>query len=347
MKPKVFLSSTCEDLNVIRTELDQFFEERGFEVLNSESASFGVDPGKHSHSACLSAVKEADYLLLLIGKRRGGTFIGSEASITNEEYNAALAQGIPCIVCVDKTVNDYRRTFKRNPSSDHAHIVEDVRVFHFIDYVSSGHSDNWLHLYSSVKDLRKILTAQLAHYLWMFSRNQRPNQSQTPQEVLVLPFPDSLPALAKLYKGQVEQTAMRNGLFELHRLVNSIQTSDTKADAKLEKLKQLWIVARYGELSDMGNGDTLRMDADNFAQYAWSATRGKRVNAQFKDFGVQAVYDLNADETGANLEIRFLASDEEKPIAWTLQEYVKQLLKTHPEKEAFELFKRFDVQCFR
>ena len=111
-KPRIFLSSTCYDLSIIRDELTRFLEERGFEVINSEKSSFGVTPGLHSHSACLEAVNEADYLLLIIGKRRGGTYIGSEKSITNEEYNRAVSLGIPCIVCVLREVFDYIKTYK-------------------------------------------------------------------------------------------------------------------------------------------------------------------------------------------------------------------------------------------
>ena len=78
------------DLSLVRSELTSFLEDKGFHVINSENKSFGVTPGLHSHSACLAEVSTADYLLLLIGRRHGGTFIGSTSSITNEEYRAAL-----------------------------------------------------------------------------------------------------------------------------------------------------------------------------------------------------------------------------------------------------------------
>jgi len=38
-KPRIFLSSTCYDLSIIRDELTRFLEERGFEVINSEKSS--------------------------------------------------------------------------------------------------------------------------------------------------------------------------------------------------------------------------------------------------------------------------------------------------------------------
>ena len=97
-KPRIFISSTCFDLNDVRSELTSFLGKYGFEVLNSQLKNFGVTPQKHSHTACLEQVHNADYCIVIIGRRRGGTFIASEKSITNEEYNLAVKRGIPIII---------------------------------------------------------------------------------------------------------------------------------------------------------------------------------------------------------------------------------------------------------
>ena len=94
-KPRTFISSTCFDFADARASIAKHLKELGHEPLLSDSPSFGVSLGKHSHVACLDQVENSEYLVLLIGGRRGGTFVGSEKSITNEEYRHALKKYIP------------------------------------------------------------------------------------------------------------------------------------------------------------------------------------------------------------------------------------------------------------
>ncbi len=343
-KPRIFLSSTCYDLSIIRDELTRFLEERGFEVINSEKSSFGVTPGLHSHSACLEAVNEADYLLLIIGRRRGGTYIGSEKSITNEEYNRAVSLGIPCIVCVLREVFDYIKTYKKNPGADHSHIVDDVRIFHFIEYIASGHSDNWIHKFETIDDLKKILTAQFAHYLYLFSRSLRPNkkEKESKEKIYITEFPTNLNKLLEKNLSQEEETVLRNGLYKLHQIIVKILKADIKKDAKLEKLKCLWIFGRYGELIPNWSSCLLSMNMDNFKQYAWSYHRAKRVFNQFKEFGVNGWID----EDGENIYIKFDEENEDNGIAWALKDYVDTLLSQHDEENAYKLFCAADMRCY-
>jgi hypothetical protein len=342
-KPKIFLSSTCYDLSVIRTSLHGFLAERGFDVINSESPDFGVDPGRHSHSVCIDAVKDVDYLVLLIGTRRGGTYIGTDNSITNEEYLAAQEAGVPCIVCVDKKVYGHRETYKKNPTANHKHIVDDVRVFHFIDYIASGHSDNWLHPFENIPDLATILTTQFSHFLTLYSRGLRKKETRVVDEQVILPFPDALPQLEKLYKGQEDVTAMRNGLRVLHKLISKIQNSTIKVDAKAEKLKQIWVMAVYGEADT--EGGKLTIPFDNFKQHAWSLSRARRVNTQFADFGVNSY--LNDDPEDFRLVMKVNGGSLDAPFAWTVCEYAERLMKLHPNPNAAQrLFERCDLSCY-
>jgi hypothetical protein len=148
-KPRVFISSTCFELNDVRSELTEFLENYNFEVLNSQLKNFGVTPRKHSHSACLDQVNNSDYLILIIGTRRGGTFIGSELSITNEEYNLAAKKDIPTIAFVNRRVEEAIPLYKKNPRADFSTVVDDKRVFDFIEIIKSNAEDNWLHPFSN------------------------------------------------------------------------------------------------------------------------------------------------------------------------------------------------------
>lgn len=338
-RPRIFLSSTCYDLSMVRNELTEFLETRGFEVINSEKHSFGVTPGRHSHTACLDEVDIADYLLLLIGKHRGGTYIGSESSITNEEYNRAVSRSIPTIICVLREVEEYRRSYKRNPSGDHSHIVDDIRIFHFIDYISSGHTDNWIHKFESIDDLRQIITTQTAHYLYLFSQSLRPKARSTEKDVSIAAFPSNLDALRERGMDQDDETAMRNGLNALHKILADILNANIKQDAKLEKLKCIWVFGRYGELS--WTSDALNMKMDLFKQYAWSYHKGERVFNQFVTFRANGGFD---EEGGTYFS--FKEEDEDTAIALALKDYISMLLETNTDKDAYELFCRADMRGY-
>ncbi len=340
-KPRIFLSSTCYDLSTVRAELTRFLESRGFEAINSQDKNFGVSLGMHSHTACLSEVESADYLLLVIGSRRGGTYIGSESSITNEEYKVAEKLDLPRIVAVQRSVWDHRPTYKKNPRADHSHIVDDVRIFSFIDYIASGHSDNWVHTFETIQELEQVVTTQFAHYLTQFSKSLRKKEPKiVGQQRELVEFPTQLDEINSLYPDQDEATSFRNGLRALHELLKGIITDGTKNDAKAEKLKQIWVLGRYGECHD---GDSLSLSADRFKQYAWSTSKGTRVNNQFEDYRIRAYY--NDDPEDFRTVLDFKDANEETPIAWVLQEFIKHLIAKH-NAEAFDIFCRADMRIY-
>ncbi len=340
-KPRIFLSSTCYDLSVVRSELTKFLESYGFEVINSEKHGFGVTPGKHSHTACIEQVDNADYLLLLIGGRLGGTYIGSVKSITNEEYNRALKNGIPCIACVDRKIDDYRLTYKKNPQGDHSHIVDNVRIFDFIDYIASGHTDNWLHRYETIDDIQSIVKSQLTHYLLLFSQGLR--KKETKEEDVsgfkIVDFPPNIEGVKENNWDQEEETALRNGLASLHKVFTGILKSDAKKDTKLEKLKCLWVFGKYGETSA---GQSISMHADLFKQYAWAHSKGLKVFVQFEPFGVKGWYD--EDEPIINM--RFQDESDENFVAFALIDYVQQLVKRYGDDDGYKLFIYADMRCY-
>jgi Domain of unknown function (DUF4062) len=73
--PKVFVSSTCYDLAVIRTELRSFIEIYGFEPVMSEYSDFLFDYREHIHSSCLEEIPYCDMVILIIGGRYGAKSI--------------------------------------------------------------------------------------------------------------------------------------------------------------------------------------------------------------------------------------------------------------------------------
>lgn len=167
-KPRIFISSTCYDLKDARARLTEFLEAFGFEVLNSQTFSFGVTPKKHAVDACLDQVDLADYLILIIGNRSGTVRDGT--TVTNAEYNRAVERGIPVIPFVQKAVVESLPLYKDNPTADFARVFDNVRIFDFIEVIASGKQDNWLHPFESVPGIEKSIRAQFAYHLLLYSK---------------------------------------------------------------------------------------------------------------------------------------------------------------------------------
>jgi hypothetical protein len=102
--PRVFVASTCYDLKYIRGNLQYFIRSLGYEPVLSEAGDVYYDPAKHTHDSCISEVSTCQLFVLIIGGRFGGAYKQSEKSITNAEYEQALAYRVPVFTLVEQAV---------------------------------------------------------------------------------------------------------------------------------------------------------------------------------------------------------------------------------------------------
>src|SRR5437879_720167 len=102
--PSIFVSSTCFDLKQVRADLHRFITEFGYEPLLSEHPEFPISPQDSTVDNCVNAVRDrADLFILIVGARYG-TPTDQGKSVTNLEYLAAKAKGVPIYAFVSKTI---------------------------------------------------------------------------------------------------------------------------------------------------------------------------------------------------------------------------------------------------
>jgi hypothetical protein len=173
--PRVFISSTCYDLRYIRENLKFLIRTIGYEPVLSEEGSVYYDPGLHAQDACLAEVPDCQMFLLIIGGRYGGRYRGSEKSITNAEYQAAVTAKVPIFVLVEKTVHDQYPVYnsnKQNPSIDAKKIsypaVDSVKIFDFMDEVQQQAVNNALVPFSDFEEMQSYLKQQWASMMYRF-----------------------------------------------------------------------------------------------------------------------------------------------------------------------------------
>ena len=117
--PRVFVSSTCYDLQELRYQLRQFIAGLGYEPVMSEYGDIFYDFDEHVQDACRQEIARSHLFVLIVGNNYGSIYHGHEEteaipdSVTLREFRKALDVGIPKFVFVNQWVlydyQNYRR----------------------------------------------------------------------------------------------------------------------------------------------------------------------------------------------------------------------------------------------
>lgn len=180
----VSVLSTDYDLHDYRTAVINELKSRDITVSAFEEPDFPVEPGMHSHKACLTALDRVDIAILLIDKRFGGIYFDSKDqkhSITEEEFLTVATKEKPYLVFVSNQTWDERHKYttelidwgkKQGYSKEEIKREENIRQFdeqyvcahvdsvQTIKFVESIHraydkycQSNWITQYSDIDDL--------------------------------------------------------------------------------------------------------------------------------------------------------------------------------------------------
>lgn len=174
-KPRIFVSSTYYDLKHIRSSLEDFISELGYESILSESGDISYDPNVSLDISCYREASNVDIFVLIIGGRYGSPtstedrtkekkFHDEYESVTKEEYNTASKKNIPTYILIEKAVYAEYQTFKKNKLNEsikYAH-VDSINIFKFIDEILSKSKNNATHQFEKYTEIKDWLKEQWA-----------------------------------------------------------------------------------------------------------------------------------------------------------------------------------------
>lgn len=191
---RVFVSSTCYDLDILRSELRPFIVGMGYEPVMSDYSDVLYDPRSHTHDSCIKEVPACDMVVLIIGSRFGGvavpaTFSGidfaaleqqsskpgileskEKLSITQLEVLKAVEQSVPVYAFVDERVLHDHHVYERN--KDKSAVIDQIEfpsiqkrdtakyIFEFINFLGHRVTNNSVTGFSRLDDIRLHLAAQ-------------------------------------------------------------------------------------------------------------------------------------------------------------------------------------------
>lgn len=203
---KVFVSSTCYDLSIVRGELRTFISNLGHDPVMSDYNDILFDPSSHTHESCLKEVTNVDVVILIIGSRYGGKAIPKaissldiellkdisngtkliddikNVSITQLEILKAIEHNVPVFTFVDSKVMHDHLFYEKNKDKDVIYSIEfpsiakkdtAIYIFEFINFLRLRTKNNAVIEYSKLSDIEVYLKKQWSSLLQQLLYQQR------------------------------------------------------------------------------------------------------------------------------------------------------------------------------
>ncbi len=240
-KLRIFVSSTCYDLGVIRSELRPFITALGHEPIMSDYADILYDPRSHTHDSCIKEIPNCDMVVLIIGPRFGGTGIPSvlenfdfdrlssmssktallehkdKLSITQLEILKAAEQSIPVYAFVDDKVFHDHHVYEKNkgkPEVINAIEFPSIQkkdtakyIFEFINFLTHRTHNNSITPFSRLDDIKENLIGQWSQ---LFQRLLSENRTRSIESRRYLDFSERLEDLKSVVMASIATPDLRD-----------------------------------------------------------------------------------------------------------------------------------------
>lgn len=230
-KPRIFLSSTFYDLKYIRTELDQFIENLGYEPVRNEEGDIPYGKEEALEEYCYKEIQNIDILVSIIGGRFGSESKRGDKSISNLELKIALEESKQVYIFIEKNVLAEYETYLLNKEKDISFKhVDDIRIYKFIEEIKSLPANNNIKGFETSADIIHYLQDQFAGLFQRFLQNQ----SRLKEVSLVSKLENTSKTLNQLVNFLSDQN--KENVEEVNRIlmINHPLTGELKVKLKIE-----------------------------------------------------------------------------------------------------------------
>jgi hypothetical protein len=245
--PRVFVSSTCYDLQEIRQNLRRFIQEFAYEPVMSEFGDIFYEYDHHVQDSCVREVEKCQLFLLIIGNNYGSFYHSHQSSsatpdsVTLIEFKRALSVNIPKHIFINRFVHydflNYRRALdeKLKAYFDQNEVVEDdiqyavqtIRkefddvypfpqrsyryIFYFLDLINELKSNNAIFPFETFKDIQDQLRKQWAGYMYERLSDKRSEANET----TIKEISERIDRIETLLKSLVTKATAEKGTIKL------------------------------------------------------------------------------------------------------------------------------------
>jgi len=257
-KLRIFVSSTCYDLGVIRAELRPFIVSLGHEPVMSDYSDILYDPRSHTHDSCIKEVPNCDMVVLIIGSRFGGTGIPSvlegfdfdalrtlsskaelfeykdKLSITQLEILKAAEQSIPVYAFVDEKVFHDHHVYEKNKGKPE--VIDAIEfpsiqkketakyIFEFINFLTHRTHNNSITPFSRLDDIKENLLGQWSQ---LFQRLLSENRNRSIESRRYMDFSERLDDLKAVIMASIATPNLRDtarGAIQFRHLITFLSS---------------------------------------------------------------------------------------------------------------------------
>ncbi|MBD3338620.1 MAG: DUF4062 domain-containing protein [Candidatus Lokiarchaeota archaeon] len=163
-KPRIFLSSTFYDLRYIRTDLERFIQELGYEPVLNERGQIPYGKSEPLEQYCYREISTCDIVVHIIGGTFGSNSSRKPYSISQVELKTAHELNKQIYIFIEKPVHVEYRTYLLNEKNENFHLqyVDDNRIYKFIKEVYSLGINNVIADFETVSEIINYLREQWA-----------------------------------------------------------------------------------------------------------------------------------------------------------------------------------------
>ena len=270
--PRLFVSSTCYDLQEIRFQLRHFIQEFGYEPVMSEFDDIFYNYELHVQDSCLEEISKCQLFILVVGNNYGSIYHKDREdnqipdSVTLREFRRALESEIYKHIFINKFVDyDYKNytralekillkhfreknikddkieetklQIKKEFDSNYPFPYDSYRyVFYFLDIIYELKEGNACNTFESFGDIKESLRRQWAGFMYesLFKKDKKLESAIKPLDEKINHIDSNIKKLLEA-KTSTSDTKISFDITKLTRDVNleNLEAVQTKVDQML------------------------------------------------------------------------------------------------------------------
>ena len=113
-RPRIFISSTYYDLKQVRSNLELFIKDMGYDPVLHERGAIPYGSKEKLEQYCYREIHQVEILVSIIGGRYGSHSEHQPYSISQQELKTAYELGIQVFIFVESAVLGEYQTYLKN-----------------------------------------------------------------------------------------------------------------------------------------------------------------------------------------------------------------------------------------
>jgi hypothetical protein len=173
-RPRIFVSSTFYDLKQVRTDLERFIRDMGYDPVLHERGAIPYGNKERLEEYCYREIQQVEIFVSIIGGRFGSQSEHQPYSISQQELRTAYDLGIQVFIFVEAAVLLEYQTYRKNkdlPGMTFSY-VDDPGVYRFLEDVHALPNNNPITAFGAAQDIVTFLREQWAGMFQRFLQNQ-------------------------------------------------------------------------------------------------------------------------------------------------------------------------------